>query len=327
VSRRHLLMLVVLASLWGASFMFIKVGVRELHPTTLVCLRLGIGALTLLPILLVRFGARESVRQMRGWLGPLVLTGLVNSAIPIVSLSWAEKRIDSGLAAVIQAAAPLFTALLALWFVRSERVTGSRLVGLVVGFGGVALLVGAQPSGDLTAALAVVFSAICYAVAALYAARRLAEAPPLVSSVGALGAATIALLPLALTHLPAQFPSWEVTGAVLALSIGGTGVAYLLYYALLAGAGASKSILVTYLVPALALAYGAIFLGEPLTVAALGGLALVLVGVALGTGALRAAGRRASLRPWSARRESAEPSLTTSTSSSSSRITPTSSRS
>jgi drug/metabolite transporter (DMT)-like permease len=114
-----------------------------------------------------------------------------------------------------------------------------------------------------------------------------------------------------------------VTGAVLALSIGGTGVAYLLYYALLAGAGASKSILVTYLGPALALGYGGLFLGEPVTGAAVAGLALVLGGVALGTGAVR----RASLRPWPARRRSGEPSLATSTSSSSSRTTTTSSRS
>jgi drug/metabolite transporter (DMT)-like permease len=319
-------MLLALASLWGASFMFIKIGVRELHPTVLVCLRLGIGALTLAPLLVARVGVRESARQMRRWLWPLVFTGLVNSAIPIVSISWAEKRIDSGLTAVIQAAAPLFTALLALFFVRSERVGGLRLVGLVVGFGGVALLVGAQPNGDLTAALAVVFSALCYAVAALYAARRLGDVPPLVSSVGALGAATLALLPLALTQLPSHFPSWEVTGAVLALAIGGTGVAYLLYYALLAGAGASRSILVTYLVPALALGYGAIFLGEPLTAPALGGLALVLGGVARGTGAVGAARRRASLERW-AKRGSGEPSLATSTSSSSSRGTTTSTRS
>src|SRR5204862_2340736 len=137
--------------------------------------------------------------------------------------------------------------------------------------------------------------------------RRLAGVSPLVSSVGALGAATLALLPLAVMHLPSHFPSWQVTGAVLALAIGGTGVAYLLYYALLAGAGASKSILVTYLVPALALAYGAIFLSEPLTAAALVGLALVLGGVALGTGAVGAARRRASLERW-AKRGSGEPS-------------------
>src|SRR5436190_23123798 len=174
-------MLLVLSSIWGASFMFIKIGVRELEPTTLVCVRLGIGALTLLPLALARLGGRETLRQLRAAAGPLVLTGLVNSAIPIVSISWAEKRIDSGLTAVIQAAAPLFTALLALFFVRSERVSGIRLVGLLAGFGGVALLVGAQPQGHLSAALAVVFSALCYAVAALYAARRLVRVPPLVS--------------------------------------------------------------------------------------------------------------------------------------------------
>jgi drug/metabolite transporter (DMT)-like permease len=292
VSRRHLLMLLVLSAIWGASFMFIKIGVRELEPTTLVCVRLGIGALTLLPLALVHLGGRETLRELRAVAGPLVLTGLINSAIPIVSLSWAEKHIDSGLAAVIQASAPLFTALLALRFSRSERVTGSRLAGLLVGFGGVALLVGVQPSGDLLAAFAVVFSALCYATAALYAARRLADVSPLVSLVGALATASLCLVPFAAFQLPSRFPSLGVTAAVLALSIGGTGFAYVLYYALLAGAGASRSILVTYLVPALALGYGAVFLGEPVTAAAVAGLFLVLAGVGLGTGAVRLPRRR-----------------------------------
>ena len=119
--------------------------------------------------------------------------------------------------------------------------------------------------------------------------------PPLVSSVGALAAATLALLPFAMMHLPVHFPSWEVTGALLALSIGGTGVAYVLYYALLAGAGASRSILITYLVPALALLYGTTLLGEPLTLTAVAGLALVLGGVALGTGVVRSVSRRAQV--------------------------------
>src|SRR5205809_614445 len=217
-------MLLALASLWGASFMFIKICVRELEPTTLVCLRLGIGALALLPVALVTLGGRAVVRGTRAAGRPIVATGLVNSAIPIVSISWAEKHIDSGLTAVIQASAPLFTALLALRFSHSERVSGVRLAGLLVGFGGVALLVGAQPSGDLLAACAVVFAALCYA--------------------------------------------------------------------LLAGAGASRSILVTYLVPALALGYGAVFLSEAITAPAIGGLLLVLAGVALGTGAVRLARRR-----------------------------------
>ena len=296
MSRRHLVMLLALSAIWGASFMFIKIGVRELAPTTLACVRLGIGALTLAPVAFWRLGARTVTREAREAWRPLVVIGLVNSAIPIVSISWAEKHIDSGLTAVIQASAPLFTALLALRFSRSERVGGVRLAGLLVGFGGVALLVGAQPSGDLLAACAVVFAALCYAVAALYAARRLVAVSPIVSSFGALAAASLALVPFAAAQLPGHVPSLGVTAAVLALGIGGTGFAYVLYYALLAGAGASRSILVTYLVPALALGYGAIFLGEPVTAPAVAGLALVLAGVALGTGAVRLAGRRRAAR-------------------------------
>jgi drug/metabolite transporter (DMT)-like permease len=288
-------MLLGLALLWGASFMFIKIGVRELQPTTLVCVRLGIGALTLVPVALVRLGAATLAREARAAWKPLVLVGLVNSAIPIVSLAWAEKRIDSGLAAVIQASAPLFTALLALRFARHDRVGGLRLAGLLVGFGGVALLVGAQPSGEVLAALAVTFSAVCYAAAALYSARSLAGVPPLVSAVGALTAASFALVPLAALQAPSHFPSWGVTASMLALGIGGTGVAYVLYYGLLAGAGASRSILITYLVPAIALGYGVLLLGEPLTVAAVAGLALVLAGVALGSGVIRLARRGTQL--------------------------------
>ena len=280
-------MLVALSAIWGASFMFIKVGVRELDPITLVAFRVALGALSLAPVLLVALG-REGLRQLRANLRPIVVIGLLNSAIPFWSLSWAETRIDSGLAAVIQASAPLFTALLALRFSRSERVTGARLAGLLVGFVGVVLLVGAQPSGDVVAALAVVFSALCYAAAALYAGRRVAHVAPLVTAFGALTAASLVTLPAGLARLPNSTPDWKVVGSVLALGIGGTGIAYILYYGLIAGAGASRSILVTYLVPALALAYGAILLGEEIGAVAVGGLALVLGGVALGTGAVRA---------------------------------------
>jgi drug/metabolite transporter (DMT)-like permease len=288
-------MLLALAALWGASFMFIKVGVRELAPGTLICFRLALGTLTLLPVALVTVGARDLRRQLRAAAVPLLLVGLFNSALPITVLAWAEKRVDSGLAAVIQASAPLFTALLALRFSRGEIVTGSRLVGLLVGFGGVAMLVGVQPSGDVLSAAAITFTAFCYAVAALYSARALVDVPPLVTAVGALGSSTLMLVPFAIAQPPDGLPGWKVTGSLLALGILGTGVAYVLYYALLAGAGASRSILITYLVPALALGYGAILLDEPVTVAAVAGLALVLGGVALGTGVARPLRRRASV--------------------------------
>jgi drug/metabolite transporter (DMT)-like permease len=294
MSRRHLTMLLALAALWGASFMFIKVGDRELEPITLVGFRMGLGALTLVPIVLVTVGARRTLRELRAAAWPLIVTGLFNSAIPIFAITWAETRIDSGLTAIIQASAPLFTALLALRFSRDERVRGSRLVGLVVGFGGVALLVGGQPSGDLAAALAVVFSAVCYAAAGLYAARRLRGVSPLVTALGALTAASLATLPIGLFQLPDSVTGWKVTASVLTLGIAGTGLAYILYYGLIAGAGASRAILITYLVPTFALVYGALLLGEPVTAAAVAGLVLVLAGVGLGTGAVR---------PWRQRRK------------------------
>ena len=287
MSRRHLAMLLGLSALWGASFMFIKVGDRELHPITLVGFRMALGTLTLVPIVLVTVGARRTLRELRAAAGPLIVTGLINSAIPILAITWAETRIDSGLTAIIQASAPLFTALLALRFSHDDRVRGSRLVGLLVGFAGVALLVGGRPGGEIVAGLAVVFSALCYAAAGLYAGRRLRDVSPLVTSLGALTAATFATLPIGLFELAGHVPGWKVTASMLTLGIAGTGLAYILYYALIAGAGASRAILITYLVPTFALVYGAVLLGEPVTAAAVGGLALVLVGVGLGTGALR----------------------------------------
>jgi drug/metabolite transporter (DMT)-like permease len=280
-------MLLGLAALWGASFMFIKVGDRQLQPITLVGFRMALGALTLVPIVAAKIGFRRAVRELRAVAGPLIVTGLINSAIPIFAISWAETRIDSGLTAIIQASAPLFTALLAIRFSREERVRGSRLGGLVVGLAGVGLLVGAQPRGQILAGLAVVFAAVCYASAALYTGRRLRNTSPLVTSVGALAAASLATLPIGLFELPSHLPGWKVTGSVLTLGIAGTGLAYILYYGLIAGAGASRAILITYLVPVFALFYGAVLLGEPVTAPGVGGLALVLAGVALGSGAIR----------------------------------------
>jgi drug/metabolite transporter (DMT)-like permease len=247
---------------------------------------MALGALTLVPIVLATVGARRTLRELRAAAWPLIVTGLVNSAIPIYSITWAETRIDSGLTAIIQASAPLFTALLAIRFSHSERVTGSRLAGLFVGFAGVALLVGGQPSGDIVAGLAVVFSAVCYAAAALYTAKRLRNVSPLVTALGALTAAALATLPAGLFQLPDHVTGWKVTASVLTLGIAGTGLAYILYYGLLAGAGASRAILITYLVPAFAVFYGAVLLGEPVTALAVGGLALVLTGIALGTGGI-----------------------------------------
>jgi hypothetical protein len=190
---------------------------------------------------------------------------------------------------------PLFTAFLAYRFTRAVRVRGARLVGVVVGFLGVLLLVGAQPRGDVPSALAVLGTAFLYAASTVYAGARLREAPAFVTSLGSLAFATLATLPLGLTQLPTQAPSWKAIGSVAALGAVGLSVAYLLYFTLIAGAGAPYAALVTYLVPALALAYGAVLLGEPVTATAVAGLLLILGGVALGTGTLRLRSRRVEL--------------------------------
>ena len=280
-------MLFALAAIWGASFMFIKVAVEEVTPGQVVFWRVFIGAVALLPAVPFVLGHRHLVAELRRYALPLVVLGVFNASIPFWLLAWGEKRLDSGLAAVLQASTPLFTALIAIRFSRSDRVTGSRLLGVVIGFLGVVLLVGAQPSGDVLSALAVLLSALCYAGSALYAGIRLLEAPPLVTSLGTLMVATLATLPLGAAQLPDELPSWKALGSLVALGALGLSVAYLLYFAIIAGAGASYAVLVTYLVPAMALAYGAIILDEPITASALGGLALILAGVALGTGTLR----------------------------------------
>src|SRR6266480_6065163 len=142
--HRNLAMLIGLALIWGASFMFIKVAVRELSPATLIVGRLGLAAVTLGLLVPFVVGNRETLRQLRENAGWLVVVALVNTAIPFWLLSWGETRIDSGLASILQAAVPIFNAVIAFVAFREVRVTGTRLIGVAVGFVGVALLVGAQ---------------------------------------------------------------------------------------------------------------------------------------------------------------------------------------
>ena len=281
MSRRDLGLLLVLSAIWGSSFLFIKVGVEELEPAVVAFGRLAVGFLTLLPVVLAR---RQMPDVSSLWVSFLVL-GTLNNALPFWLLGFAETRIDSGLAAVIQAAAPIFTVVLATWIDPSQSVRGVRLAGVCLGFLGVALLVGVQDGGELVGALAVVGTALCYALAVLYAGRAVRRLPPLQVSIGQLAVGTLLVAPLALLQMPSEVPSAKVIAAIAAIGALGTGVAYLLYFALIARAGASRAILVTYLVPAFALVYGAVLLDEPFTASALGGLALILGGTALATGA------------------------------------------
>ena len=287
MNRRYLPLLVLLALIWGSSFMFIKVAVRELDPATLILGRLGLAALTLAVVVPLAVGGRRTVRELRAHWRALVVVGLLNSAIPFWLLSWGETRIDSGLASIIQASVPIFNALLAFAFFHDQRVTGRALAGVAVGFVGVALLVGAQPEGKILGALAVVGMASCYAAGGLLTRRHLVEASPQVVALGTATVAALAVLGPGVARAPSDAPSWKALASVVVLGVLGTALAYLLFFTIIAGAGAAYASLVTYLVPPVALVYGALFLDERIGAAALVGLALILAGVTLGTRAPR----------------------------------------
>lgn len=276
----------MLSAIWGSTFLFIKLGVEELEPTVVVCGRLAVGAVLLAPVVLWR-GTSVGFREH---LVAFTVLGLLNNVLPYWLVGFAETRIDSGLAAVIQAAAPIFTVLLAIRVDPSQRVRGLRLVGMVAGFVGVALLVGVQEGGQLLGAVAVIGTAFCYALAVLYAGRAVRGISPLDLSLGQLAVGTVLVAPFALAQLPSEAPPAKAVLAILALGSLGTAVAYVLYFALIASSGASRAILVTYLVPAFALVYGALFVDEPVTASAVAGLALILGGTALATGAVHRLG-------------------------------------
>jgi drug/metabolite transporter (DMT)-like permease len=280
-------MLAAVSLLWGASFLFIKVAVRELSPATLIMGRLGLATIALAAIVPVLVGGAVTRHALAASWRWLVVVGFVNVAIPFWLLSWGETRIASGLASIIQAAVPIFNAVVSFGFFREVRVGGLRLLGVAVGFVGVALLVGAQPHGKLLGAVAVVGMALCYAIGQLLAGRHLAHVPPPVVALGTTGVAAIATLPAGIVQAPHETPGWKTIGSVVMLAVPLTAIAFLLFYAIIAGAGAAYASLVTYLVPPIALAYGAIFLGERFGASAFGALVLILGGVVLGTGRVR----------------------------------------
>jgi drug/metabolite transporter (DMT)-like permease len=283
MTRRYLPMLVLLALVWGSSFMFIKVAVRDLDPATLVLGRLGVAALTLGVVVPLVLGRKKTLAELRAHWPWLAVVGLLNTAVPFWLLSWGETRVDSGLASIIQASVPIFNVLLAFAFFHEQRVTGRRLVGVAVGFVGVALLVGAQPQAKILGALAVVGMATCYAAGGLLAKHHLSEVRPQAVALGTTVVAAVVMLPSGVAFAPDHVPGWKPLASVIFLGVVGTAFAYLLFYTIIAGAGAAYASFVTYLVPPVALAYGAIFLHEHIGWPAVVGLVLILTGVSLGT--------------------------------------------
>ncbi len=286
-SRAYGPLITLLAAIWGASYLFIKVGVRDFEPTVFMTLRLLIGGLLLLGFLASREGGREAVVQIgRAW-KPGLIFGTINGAVPFTLIAWGETHIDSGVAAIANASVPIFVALLAVKFNPSERSTGLKLVGIVVGLVGVGVLAGIHPEGGwwaVAGTLAVVAASLSYAAGGLYGQYAVGRASGPVLATASMLYGGLLLLPAALFQLPDHAPGWKSLLSLLGLAVGGTAVAQLLLFRVLRLYGAARLSLVTYLMPGFALAYGALILGEPLRASMLVGLGLILGGVAIGSG-------------------------------------------
>jgi drug/metabolite transporter (DMT)-like permease len=283
------LLLVALAVLWGGSFFFIKLSLTGFRPLTIVLGRVAIAALAL-NLAIVLSGQRMPT-DARRW-GSFFVMGLVNNAIPISLLVWAQSHIASGLASILNAATPFFTVLVAHWFTRDERLSWSRVAGVLLGFFGVAAMIGIDAlhhvGSDLLAETAALAATLSYALAGVYG-RRFAALPPLVSASGQLTASTIMMAPLALAvDRPWQAAPGPVAwGALAALGLLSTGLAYVLYFRILRTAGAVNLLLVTLLVPVTAILLGTLVLHERLGSGAFLGMALIALGLGIIDG-----------RPW-----------------------------
>jgi drug/metabolite transporter (DMT)-like permease len=278
MNRRSWLLMALLAGLWGASYLFIKVGLEDdVPPIFVVFARIALGAAVLVP-LAWRSGA---LRQTRGWTGPIVFMALVQVVIPFLLITYGEQRIASSLAGILVSAAPIFTALIAVRYDDDERPHGIAIVGVVMGIVGVVLLFGVDLSGDAAAiagGLMVLLASVGYAIGSLYLKHRLQGAPAVGIAAMTMLIGALVLVPPALVSLPPHPLEPKTIGALVALGAGGTGLAFAIYYTLIAEIGPGRASLVAYIAPGFAVVYGVTLLSESITVAAMLGLVLILAG-------------------------------------------------
>lgn len=280
---------ILLAAIWGASFLFMRFGVAELGAFATASLRVSIAAVFLLPLALAR-GHGTALRH--SW-KRTAFVGVLNSAIPFVCFSYALLSISTGLTSILNATVPLFGALVA-WVWLKDRPTGSRTLGLVIGFVGVAMLAWnkasftANASGIITgwAVLACLIACLCYGLAANFTKRYMTGLPSLVSATGSQLGATVFLLPLGWFYWPSHAVSWKAWGAVIALGVVCTSLAYILYFRIIERAGPSKTLAVTFVIPMFAVLYGVVLLGEVVTPWMLACGLVIMAGTTLSTGLL-----------------------------------------
>jgi drug/metabolite transporter (DMT)-like permease len=284
-SRIDWLVFLALGFLWGSSYLFIKIGVDHgLQPFTLIMFRLGIGV-ALLASVVAYF--RELLPRDPRMYGHLFVMGVVNIAIPFTLITFAEQVVDSSLASVINSAVPLFVIVIAALFLRGEQITVNRLVGLVVGFVGVAILVGLDirnlGSANALGEIALLGATISYAIGAVYSKAHVHGLRPMIPALLQVFFAflVVSVLALLTEHPFASVPAPEALLAVVWLGLLGSGLAYLSYFRILQRWGATRASMVAYLLPVVGIALGALVLQEPIAPSTFLGTALVIGGIAL----------------------------------------------
>lgn len=275
-------LLLALAFVWGGSFFFGAVALDELPPLTVLLARVGLAAVALNIGLIV---VGRSLFGFRRWWGAFLVMGLINNVIPFGLILWGQTHIASGLASILNAATPVFTVLLAHYLTRDERLTGWKLGGVLMGFAGVAAMIGPEAFigfGDhVLGEVAIVGAALSYAFASIWG-RRFRDLPPVVTATGQVSASTLLVLPIVLVidqpwRLAA--PGAITWGALIGLALASTALAYVMYFRILRTAGASNLMLVTLLVPVFAIAMGVGILGETLAWRHIIGMAVIGLGL------------------------------------------------
>jgi len=289
-TKPWLLEFVLLAAIWGTSFLFMRTGAREFGAFATAGLRVGIAAAVLVPLLL----ARGEGGLLRTHWRLTFAVGIVNSAIPFVCFTFALLSITTGLSSVLNATVPLFGAVIA-WAWLKDRPTGSRIVGLLIGFLGVALLAwdnasfkpDASGAASGWAVLACLGACLCYGLAASLTKRYLTGLPSLVTSTGSQLGAAVFLAPLAWVYWPQHSVSLTAWAAVIALGVFCTALAYVLYFRMIERVGPARALSVTFAIPVFAVFYGVVLLDETVTLWMLGCAVVIVVGTSLSSGLVR----------------------------------------
>lgn len=292
--------LLLLSVVWGGSYLFVGLAVQELPPPVIVLARVAIGGLVLVAV--VRISGLKLPLTLAWWL-PVAVMSVLNNIIPFNLIAWAQTEVPSGLAAIFNAATPLFTVLLAQVLTADEKMTPGKLAGVVLGLAGVAVLIGpsalAGASSDLWAQAALLIAAVSYALSGIWA-RRFSDRPPVATAAGQMVASTVMMIPITLALTPGWTPAMPGPAtivSVLALALLSTAFGYLLVFRIIRSAGATNLSLVTLLIPVTAVLLGVLILDERLDARAGLGMGLIALGLAAIDGRIwqrlsRALGRR-----------------------------------